>query len=288
MSSRNLKVEDLTPNIGARVSGIDISDRLSDGAIKEIEEVLIARKVIFFEDQHFTTTEYRKFARRFGPLYTHPVYKGTKKEPAIAILHTSAKTPTDNDNWHTDVTFRPEPVKYTMLYAKKLPPQGGDTLWSNTELAFQRLSPPLQNMLRGLHAVHNFMRSFPPDLIQSKKAGAKYKKARESNPPVLHPVVRTHPVTGNECLYVNDGFTASINELSRQENDYLLPFLRMYIQRPEFVVRWKWKVNAFAIWDNRSTQHYAVNDYTADRIMHRATVSGDVPYFRRKKIRRAA
>ncbi len=286
MRLTKLKVENLTPNIGSQVLDVDLSKRLGDDALKQIENVLIERKVLFFEDQNLSETQQRMFARRFGPLYTHPVYPGTKKEPAIAVLRTNAKSPTDNDNWHTDVTFRPAPVKYTMLYAKQLPPQGGDTLWSNTEKAFQSLSKPLQEMLRGLNAVHDFTRSFPAELPQSKAAGLKYKKARTGNPPVSHPVVRTHPVTKRECLFVNDGFTTRIKELSREESDYLLLFLRQHIQRPEFVVRWKWKVSAFAIWDNRSTQHYAVNDYSEDRVMHRATVSGDEPFFRRHRERK--
>lgn len=284
MRPLKLKIDNLTPNIGSRISGVDLSKRLDGSAIEQIEEMLIDRKVLFFEDQHLTETQQRTFASRFGSLYTHPVYPGTKKERAIAILHTSAQSPTDNDNWHTDVTFRPMPVKYTMLYAKHLPPAGGDTLWTDTEKAYQALSRPLRDMLRGLVAVHDFMRSFPPELPQSRAAGSKYRKARESNPPVSHPVVRTHPVSGRDCLFVNDGFTSRIKDLSREESDYLLLFLRQHIQRPEFVVRWRWKVNAFAIWDNRSTQHYAVNDYSADRIMHRATVAGDVPFFRQRSM----
>ena len=287
MKPQKIAIHNLTPTIGARLTGIDLSQPLSKPTLEEIEDILIDRKVIFFEDQHFTTTDQRDFARNYGPLYTHPVYRGTKKDPEIAILHTNEKRPTDNDNWHTDVTFRETPVKYTMLYAKKLPPEGGDTLWSNTEAAFAALSGPIKQMLRGLTAVHDFMRSFPPDLAQSKAAGSKYKRARESNPSVIHPLVRTHPVTGNECLFVNDGFTTRIREFSREESDYLLLFLRQHIQRPEFVVRWTWRLNAFAVWDNRSTQHYAVNDYKKDRIMHRATVAGDRPFFKRQAPARA-
>jgi taurine dioxygenase len=279
MQSIQLAIENLTPTIGARVSGVDLSKPIGNKIIDQLEQILIARKVILFEDQTLSVTEQREFATRFGSLYKHPVYLGTKQEPDIAILHTSPEKPTDNDNWHTDVTFREVPVKYTMLYAKKLPPEGGDTLWSDTEAAYKALSKPFQQMLRGLTAVHDFMRSFPPDLAQSQAAGRKkYRKAQEENPPVTHPVVRTHPETGRDCLFVNDGFTTRIKELSREESDYLLLFLRQHIQRPEFVMRWKWKLHALAIWDNRSTQHYAVNDYAAPRIMHRATVGGDRPF----------
>lgn len=277
-----ISVTPLTPTIGAVLGGIDLSERPDDAAIAEIRAALLKHKVIFFEDQHLTPVLHRDIAARFGALHTHPLYPGVPEAPELFILDNHAGNPTDNDAWHTDVTFIETPPLGALLYAKSLPENGGDTVWADMQAAYEALSPPMRAFLSGLDAVHDFARGFPAKLTVAQAAGeTKYTRAVEKHPPVVHPVVRTHPETGADSLFVNYGFTARIKSLRRNESDALLAMLFDHVKKPEFHVRWKWKPNALAFWDNRITQHYAVNDYLpARRVMHRATVLGDRPFHR--------
>jgi taurine dioxygenase len=279
-----IQVRPLTPTIGAVIGGIDLSQRPDDAAIAAIRTALLQHKVIFFEDQHLTPAQHRDIAARFGSLHTHPLYPGVAEAPELFVLDNHAGNPTDNDSWHTDVTFIETPPLGALLYAKLLPEIGGDTIWSNMQAAYEALSPPLREFLIGLDAVHDFARGFPARGIVAKGAGGdKHAKAVEEHPPVIHPVIRTHPETGADSLFVNYGFTARIKGLKRAESDAILNMLFAHIQKPEFHVRWTWKPNAIAFWDNRITQHYAVNDYLPNRrVMHRATVLGDKPFQRRR------
>ena len=275
----------LTPAIGAVIEGVDLSTRLDDEQIAAIRTALLKHKVIFFEDQHITPVQHRDFAARFGELHTHPLYPGVPEAPEMFILDNDANNPTDNDAWHTDVTFIQTPPLGAILYAKLLPPAGGDTCWANMQAAYEGLSKPLQRFLSELDAVHDFARGFPARGKVAALAGAdKHAKAHEEHPPVIHPVVRTHPETGADGLFVNYGFTDRIKGLRREESAALLNMLFVHIQKPEYQVRWTWKPNAIAFWDNRITQHYAVNDYLPHRrIMNRATILGDRPFNRARK-----
>jgi taurine dioxygenase len=280
-----LTITPLTPTIGAVIGSVDLSRTLDGEQIADIRAALLKHKVVFFEDQHITPVQHRDFAARFGDLHTHPLYPGVPEAPEMFILDNHASNPTDNDAWHTDVTFIETPPLGAVLYAKLLPENGGDTCWANMQAAYEALSKPLQRFLSELDAVHDFNRGFPAKRTVAQAAGEeKYAKAAEEHPPVVHPVVRTHPETGADGLFVNYGFTERLKGLRRNESDALLNMLFVHIQKPEFQVRWKWKPNAIAFWDNRITQHYAVNDYLpARRVMHRATILGDRPYNRARK-----
>ena len=283
--ARRFPIRTLTPTIGAVVENADLSKPLEHEEIAEIRAALLAHKVIFFEDQQLTPTEQRDFAARFGALHTHPLYPGVPEAPALFILDNHSGNPTDNDAWHTDVTFIETPPLGAVLHARVLPPDGGDTLWANMQAAFEALSRPLADFLSTLDAVHDFARGFPARGVVAKGAGEeKHARAVEEHPPVVHPVVRTHPETGADGLFVNFGFTSKIAGLRRKESDALLEFLFAHVQKPEFQVRWKWTPNAVAFWDNRITQHYAVNDYLPQRrVMHRATILGDRPFHRSRR-----
>ena len=280
----------LTPTIGAVVENVDLSRHLADEEIAQIRAALLAHKVIFFEDQHITPVQHRDFAARFGELHTHPLYPGVPEAPELFVLDNHAANPTDNDVWHTDVTFIETPPMASILYAKSLPPLGGDTLWSDMKAAYEALSPAMRDFLVGLDAVHDFARGFPTRGIVANAAGAaKHAEEVAKHPPVLHPVIRTHPETGEDGLFVNYGFTERIKGLRRKESDAILAMLFAHIQQPEFLVRWRWSDNAVAFWDNRVTQHYAVNDYLPNRrVMNRATVLGDRPYHRSRMPAQAA
>ena len=277
-----ISVRPLTPTIGAVILGVDLSQPLAPERQAQIEAALLAHKVIFFEDQHLTPAQHRDFAACFGALHTHPLYPGVAEAPELFTLDNHKDNPTDNDSWHTDVTFIQTPPMGAILHAHQLPPNGGDTLWCDMRAAFEALSPSLRDYLSTLDAVHDFQRGFPPGGIVAQSAGAeKHAKAVAANPPVTHPVVRTHPVTGADGLFVNVTFTDHIVGLNRKESDAILGLLFEHVQKPEFQVRWRWSQNAVAFWDNRVTQHYAVSDYLPHRrVMVRATILGDRPFHR--------
>jgi taurine dioxygenase len=277
-----LDIRPLNPTIGAVVSGVDLREPPGAGVIDDLRAALLTSQVLFFEDQSLTPLEQRDFAARFGELHTHPLYPGDETAPEIMRLDNHPGNPTDNDHWHTDVTFLERPAMGAMLYAHEAPPSGGDTLWSSMTAAYKALSRPMRTFLEGLEAVHDFAFAFPADGLAGSNAGReRYEAARAEHPPVIHPVVRTHPETGAPCLFVNAVFTARIKGLRREESQALLAFLHRHIQKPEFFVRWSWRAGSMAFWDNRCTQHYAVNDYLPHRrVMTRATILGEKPFFR--------
>ncbi len=280
--ANHLGIRPLNPTIGAVISGVDLGEEPAAGVIDDLRAALLAHKVLFFEDQTLTPREQRDFAARFGELHTHPLYPGEDTAPEIMLLDNHPGNPTDNDNWHTDVTFLERPAMGAMLYAQQVPEAGGDTLWSSMTAAYKALSQPMRSFVEGLSAVHDFTFAFPPEGLAGSNAGReRYEAARAENPPVIHPVVRSHPETGEPGLFVNSVFTSRIKGLRREESRVLLDFLNRHIQKPEFCVRWSWRPGAMAFWDNRCTQHYAVNDYLPHRrVMTRATIVGEKPFFR--------
>jgi taurine dioxygenase len=279
--ANHVVVVPLGPTIGAVVSGVDLRDDHADAVIDDIRAALLGHKVLFFEDQDLSPEQQRNFAQRFGELHTHPLYPGEGAAPEIMILDNHQENPTDNDHWHTDVTFLERPAMGAILHARVLPPSGGDTLWASMTAAWQALSPSMGAFLETLSAVHDLTHAFAADGVVATAAGReRYEKARAENPPVIHPVARTHPETGETALFVNSAFTSRIKGLRREESRALLDFLFRHVQKPEFAVRWRWREGSVAFWDNRCTQHYAVNDYLPNRrVMTRATIFGDKPYF---------
>lgn len=277
-----LHIEPLGPAIGARIHGIRLADPLSDATRDTLLQALLHHQVLFFEDQPITPAQQRDLAARFGALHVHPVYPQVPGVPEIIVLDTHLDNPPDNDNWHTDITFTETPAMGALLSAKQLPKSGGDTLWASGIAAWEALSGPYRCMLAGLHAEHDFLKSFPAHrFARTPEERVRWEAARLQHPPLQHPVVRTHPVTGQQGLFVNEGFTTRIVELSATESDAVLRQLYAHIARPEFTVRWRWKPNDLAFWDNRLTQHYATADYLPERrIMQRATILGDRPFYR--------
>jgi taurine dioxygenase len=278
--ANHLAVSPLNPTIGAVVSGLDLRDDHADAVIDDVRAALLAHKVLFFEDQGLSPSQQRDFARRFGELHTHPLYPGEADAPEIMLVDNHQGNPTDNDHWHTDVTFLERPAMGAILYARQLPPAGGDTLWASMTAAWQALSPSLRSYLETLSAVHDLAYAFAGTTAAAVAGDDQFEKARRENPPVIHPVARTHPETGENALFVNSAFTARIKGLRHDESRALLDLLFRHVQKPEFAVRWRWREGAVAFWDNRCTQHYAVNDYLPHRrVMTRATIFGDKPYF---------
>jgi taurine dioxygenase len=270
----------LGPAIGAVVDGLDLTQPLAEREVQALRRALLAHHVLFFEGQPVSAQQQRDLAARFGPLHVHPVYPQHPQVPEIIVLDTSNDNPPDNDNWHTDVTFIDTPPMGALLSAQLLPPSGGDTLWASGIAAYEALSEPYRRFLDPLHAEHDFLQSFPAwRFARTPAERERWEAARDRHPPVLHPVVRTHPESGRRGLFVNEGFTSRIVELGKSESDAVLAQLRQHVARPEFTVRWRWKRHDLAFWDNRLTQHYATADYLPHRrVMHRATILGDRPF----------
>jgi len=270
----------LSPALGAIVSGIDLAQPLDSARQQALSAALLQHQVLFFRNQDLNPQQQRDFAAWFGDLHIHPLYPKIEDTPQIMVLDTALNDLRDNAIWHTDVTFIDTPPLGSVLVARQLPEYGGDTLWASGTAAYAALSPRLQQLLEGLTATHDFTKSFPLERFgHTPEALANYEATRRRTPPVNHPVIRTHPVSGDKALFVSDGFTTRINELPPAESDALLAFLFAHFAKPEFSVRWRWQPGDIAFWDNRVTQHYAVDDYRpAHRIMHRATILGDKPF----------
>ncbi|MGA4541260.1 TauD/TfdA family dioxygenase [Uniformispora flossi] len=261
-------IRPLTPAIGAEVAGIDLNDDLGPDAYAALTEALHTHQVLFFRGQDIDAYRQRDFAAGFGTLQRFPFgHPPAPDLPEVMVLATGDGPKQSNaDIWHSDATFMARPPLGTMLRAVSLPPLGGDTLWADMESAYAALSAPMRALLDGLTAEHDFTKS------RTHRGGDP-----DALPVVAHPVVRTHPVTGRRCLYVNRIFTTRIVELDERENELLLPFLFDHVTRPDFQVRFGWRPGDIAFWDNRSTQHYAVYDYQAPRVMHRIVIEGDEP-----------
>jgi taurine dioxygenase len=275
-----IEVTRLCRALGAIVSGVDLSEDLPQSVIDRLSGLLIEHQILFFRNQEITPQAQCRFAARFGSLHVNPIYPVLPELPEIMLIDTHEGFLPDNDNWHTDVTFSQTPPLAGILAAKRLPTTGGDTLWSSMSAAYEALSEPVRRLLDGLTAQHSVAKSFPAERWQNDPAfKERYERAVAKHPPVNHPVVRTHPVSGRKGLFVNEGFTTHINGLTSRESETLLAFLFAHVGRPEFTVRWRWSVNDVAFWDNRVTQHYAIADYLPERrTMHRATVNGDRPF----------
>ena len=289
-ATSNLRIKPQSPTLGARIEGLNLAEPLSDDMVATIRQALLDHEVLFFEDQELTPAQQRNFAARFGRLHVHPIRPSVPGLPEVLVLDNEPASETDNGNWRTDVTFIETPPMGSILYAKQIPPFGGDTVWSSMRAAYNGLSEPLRDFLATLEAEHDFTRSFPPNHVTAHNVGVeRYAWARREHPPVAHPVVRTHPETGRDGLFVNSGFTTRILGISPAESDKLLELLNEHIQRPEYIVRWNWKPNSLAFWDNRVTQHYTLNDYLPHRrVMHRATILGDRPFNRSRRPRNLA
>lgn len=276
--SNSLSVRPLTPAIGALVDGLDLQTPLEPSAIAAVAAALATHHVLFFEGQRLEPAGQRDLAANFGQLHVHPVYPHPPDVPEIIVFDNGAHNLPETDIWHSDLSWIDTPPMGAILAAKQLPATGGDTSWSSMIAAYEMLSEPFRRLLDGLEAIHDFTKGFTKERFGSGDDAEKWEAARRKNPPVTHPVVRTHPVSGKRGVYVNETFTTCILGLSPKESEAVLRLLFEHGAKPEFTVRWRWKAGDVAFWDNRLTQHYALADYLPERrVMHRATILGDRP-----------
>ena len=283
----SIKVAPLTCAIGAELGNVDLGAASRDpGLVNEIKALLLKHKVLFFRDQDITRAEHVAFARHFGELEDHPVAGSDPEHPGLVRIYKSPDTPNDRyeNAWHTDATWREKPAMGCVLRCVECPPVGGDTMWANMALAYERLPEHVKAQIAGLRARHSIEASFGATMPIEKRHAL-----RAQFPDAEHPVVRTHPETGEKVLFVNAFATHFTNFHTpanvRVGQDYapgasaLLQYLISQAQIPEYQVRWRWTPGSMAMWDNRSTQHYAVMDYPpCHRKMERAGIMGDTPY----------
>ena len=264
--------------LGAFVGGVGLADvAASDQLYAQVRHALNEHEVLFFRDQDTAPKVFAKFAKRFGDVLDHPAYATTAQSDAVQILESTAENPSKIEIWHSDMTFMQQPPSFTLLQGQIIPEVGGDTLWASATAAFASLSKEIQDLLTPLTAVHDFAHGFAESLAEPGGA-ERLAPAIAQNPPVEHPLVRTHPETGAKSIYVNRLFTTRIKQLTDLESEHLLNFLYGHVIADEHTVRLSWQPGTVAIWDNRSTQHKPVNDFFPQhRKMHRVTLRGDRP-----------
>ncbi|EAW30341.1 Taurine dioxygenase [marine gamma proteobacterium HTCC2143] len=275
MASYDFSVKKLTPNIGALITGIDLTKGASQEICAQLKEVLLDAKVLFFRDQNISLEQHMSFARHFGDLEVHPFAPTHKDHPEVLVLSHGKDSKGTENFWHSDVTWRKEPSLGSILRAKRVPETGGDTLFADMYVAYENLSDEVKEKVEGRIAIHDFGRVFGRNLTEEKRQEMKRKY-----PLSEHPVIRTHPETGRKAIYVNTAFTDSIKDMDKAESAALLAHLYAQANTPEYQCRFKWQPNSIAFWDNRSCQHYAASDYWPNvRVMERVTIVGDKPYY---------
>jgi len=273
-----LTLSPLTPTIGAEVAGIDLREPLSPSNQAALRRALLDWKVLFFRDQDITTEQHLAFAGAFGALEVHPFAPHKPGYPEVlAITHDRDSRGRENV-WHSDVTWRIEPSLGSVLRAIEAPPVGGDTLFADMYAAYEGLSDEVKQRLEGAVAVHDFAH-FRKAMRKRGKTEEEIEAFNAAYPMVEHPVVRTHPETGREAIYVNAAFTQHIVDWDRDVSDRMLAHLYAQAAIPEYQCRFRWETNSIAFWDNRASQHYAASDYwPATRRMERVTIVGDRPF----------
>ena len=269
------KVEAITPSIGAEISGVSLNKDLNSATVEKIYSALIKHQVIFFRDQDIAPESHLKLAESLGDIDPgHPVYPHVEGYQSIVLLRNDIDNKPDTNDWHKDLTFKPNPPFASILHGVNVPKAGGDTLWASMSAAYDALSEGWKAHLEGLEAIHD-MGTFRNDFY--KEGGIdSVNSALKKVGSAVHKVIETHPISGLKYLNVNQSFTRNIVNESQGPSDHILQFLFQHISKPEFQVRFHWKNNSIAIWDNRITQHYAVFDYLPNfRHMHRITVVND-------------
>ena len=288
-SYRRIEVRPIAGALGAEISGVDLGT-LDEETFGEIKAAWLEHLVIFFRNQHITPEQQITFAKHFGEIHHHPFMKHMDEYPEILeIIKEEGDTKAFGEVWHTDQMFNPKPAKATILYAKETPDAGGDTLFANMYLAYETLSEPMKSLLAGVKTwnvgdrkklMQGDKMGIAPDgrYTGNERMAAKVRDPGDLQTEAAHPIVRTHPETGRKALYISN-HTQTLHGFKDAEARPIIDFLRTHAVEPEFTCRFRWEVGSLAIWDNRCTQHRALNDYPGKRRrMHRITIAGDAPF----------
>jgi taurine dioxygenase len=279
LSKRVPSVAPVTGAIGAVVDGVDLHDPLDDETAQALRDAINEHSVLFFHGQDLSEDEQLAFASTFGPVGQYPLAKMLGGTAMSSIIEDTADSPPDADGWHTDVTWVSEPPAYAVLNAKVIPDHGGDTMWASLFAAYDSLSPVMQDLCCQLTVRHHSGDDFH-ERVSRNMGEEMAERIMAAFPPVEHPLVRTHPVTGRRALFVSGRFMDQIVGMHREESDALLAYLQTVVENPNVCVRWRWTEGDVAVWDEASTNHRALSDhYPAHRVMRRCTVDGTRPYF---------
>jgi taurine dioxygenase len=277
MAYETVQVQKLTGGCGAEVLGVDVK-AMSNRQWDEVQAAFAEHGVIFFRDQKLTPEQHLEFARRWAPIDVNRFFKAVEGHPEIAEVRKEPEQKTNiGGGWHTDHSYDPEPALGSILLARELPDEGGDTLFANMYRAFETLSPGLQRTLEGMKAVHGSAHIFGAKGVNAAnpEGASRFTNQHLVSDDVVHPVVIRHPLSGRKSLYVNPAFTLRFEGWSAEDSRPLLEYLYRHASRPEFTCRFRWREGSIAFWDNRATWHYAANDYSGERrLMHRVTVAG--------------
>ena len=275
MASNHLDIQPISGAMGAELHGIDLSQPLDSDTFGEVHQALLDHGAIFFRDQDITPAQQLAFARRWGDVHLHPHIQGLPEQPEVfPIVKDVDDVVTLGGEWHTDQMFTDTPVRATMLYAKEVPPFGGDTLFANACRAYDALSDGMKDMLADLRTYNQYNKK------KKRAAAMQVTDIEEEAPWAEHPLIRVHSETGRKALYFcYEGITRHIVGMTEEESAPLLNFLRGHMARPEHTCRFRWEVGSLAVWDNRSVQHLAINDYNGyRREMHRITVGPEASH----------
>jgi taurine dioxygenase len=278
MRNEPLEIHRIAGHIGAEISGVNLAETLPDETVAAIRQALLDHLVIVFRDQDLPPAKFLAFAKRFGQTVEYPFVKGIEGFPEIiTVAKLEHETINFGGVWHSDTTYLEQPPMGSMLVARELPPQGGDTLFANQYLAYETLSAGLRKILDGLVGVSN---SAKADVTRTREDRLKSSGTAQARKNLIarHPAVRTHPETGRKALFVNAAHTVQFDGWTVEESAPLLDYLFEHQTRPEFTCRFQWQPGSLAFWDNRCAQHNPINDYHGyRRIMHRITLAGDTP-----------
>ena len=280
-----IEVEPITGALGAEIRGVNLADPLSEETVAEIRQALLNHLVIFFHDQDITPDQHIEFGRRFGEIYFNKYIPGMTEHPEINLVKKEADDIYNfgGARWHSDGSYRECPPLGAILLAREVPIWGGDTMFCNMYLAYETLSDGMKKLLKGLISLHSAEKVFGPDgYFRSVGTimGAEDQTPDQRLPKTVeHPVVRTHPETGCEALYVSKQYTLCFKDMSEEESKPLLDYLVDHATAPGLTCRVRWKRKSIVFWDNRCTMHFPLNDYRGQRrVMHRLTIQGDRPF----------
>lgn len=286
--SQGLTFKRITGHIGAEVQGADLRQPLDDGQIEQIKEALFRHHVLFFRDQDIDERQHHEFALRFGPLQTQTPHD---VEPEFLRLEDTAEKAPRADRWHTDHSCMKSPPGIAFLWAEKIPEYGGDTLWVSLPAIYQSLSPKMRDLVEQLKVRHGVRSGYSAGVrrrltelgVPKEQVDARIAKL-EAEAFAIHPMVRTHPVTGEQSLYLSPNYIEYIDELHPDESQLLLDFFNRKLDDVHFQVRWHWREKDLAVWDEAATNHRALNDHfhivPQYRAMRRCVVQGSVPFYR--------
>lgn len=275
MRNSEIDIHPVTGAVGAEIRNLDLA-RLDDAGADLVRRTLFDRGVVFFRDQHLTPEQHVAAAERFGPININRFFKHADGYPMIAEVRKEPEQKTNiGGGWHTDHSYDEAPALGSMLYAREVPPSGGDTMFASMYAAYDALSDGLKRTLEGLRALHSSRHVFGVNGRRAPDNDGRVGNPELATQDAVHPVVIRHPGSGRKTLYINPGFTLRFEGWTDEESRPLLEFLYRHAARPEFCCRFQWAEGSIAFWDNRATWHYAVNDYHGERrLMHRVTIEG--------------